>query len=145
MTVALSATLAVLLCGCSSFNRAWRQAGKQPAAADSIEGRWEGRWLSDVNGHTGHLRCLLTRNADTHYTARFRATYWKIFRYSYEVNLWFEPREDGWRFRGEEDLGWLAGGVYNYEGQATSTHFHSTYRSKHDHGTFEMRRPAPED
>ena len=39
------------------------------------------------------------------------------------------------------NLGWLAGGVYHYEGRADATNFFSTYTSKYDHGTFQMTRP----
>jgi len=134
----------LLLCGCCSFNRAWNKAGRTPPPpADSIEGRWEGRWLSDVNGHTGRLRCVLTRggNNTNTYTAHFRATYWKIFRYSYKADFPFEPREGVWHFLGDKNLGWLAGGVYHYEGRVSPTNFYSTYRSKYDHGVFEMTRP----
>jgi hypothetical protein len=139
---ALTAAGVLLLCGCSSFNRAWREAAAPPVGAPSIEGRWEGRWLSDVNGHTGRLRCLLSRNAETNYTARFRATYWKVFRYSYSVNLHLDPQGDGvWRLDGSEDLGALAGGVYRYVGRVTPTNFFSTYESTYDHGTFQMNRP----
>jgi len=49
-----------------------------------------------------------------------------------------------WQFQGDENLGWLAGGVYHYEGRVSPTNFHSTYRSKYDHGTFEMGRPQAE-
>jgi hypothetical protein len=132
---------AVLLCGCSTFNRDWKKAARQPVPAGSIEGRWDGKWLSGVNGHTGRLRCLLTRGDDRRYQARFRATYWKVFRYSYAVSLRFEPREGEWHFTGDEDLGKLAGGIYHYEGRATATDFFSTYQSKYDHGTFQLQRP----
>ncbi|MNC88362.1 hypothetical protein D3C83_41680 [compost metagenome] len=99
--------------------------------------------MSAVNGHTGRLRCVLIRSGDNtnNYTAHFRATYWKIFRYSYKAEFPFELSGSEWHFRGDENLGWLAGGVYHYEGQVSATNFSSTYRSKYDHGTFEMRRP----
>jgi hypothetical protein len=138
---AILGVLCVLSSGCSSFNRHWHKAAQTPPPVGSIEGRWEGRWLSDMNGHTGHLRCLLTRKEGSVYAARFRATYWKVFRYSYEVDLLFEERDGVWNVRGKEDLGWLAGGVYHYAGCVTATNFSSTYRSKYDHGTFEMHRP----
>jgi hypothetical protein len=138
----LPGVLAVsVMCGCSTFNRDWKKAALLAAPADSIEARWEGKWLSDVNGHTGRLRCLLARESDSRFQARFRATYWKVFRFSYAVPLQFEQREGAWHFTGEENLGKLAGGVYHYEGRVTPTNFFSTYRSKHDHGTFQMRRP----
>ncbi len=131
----------LLLCGCSTFNRDWRKAVSQPQPPASIEGRWEGTWLSDVNGHTGRLRCLLTRRSDERYQARFRATYYRIFRFSYTVPLTLQSHDDGWEISGEANLGKLAGGNYYYEGRVTPAHFRSTYRSQYDHGIFELRRP----
>lgn len=131
----------LLLCGCSSFNRDWRKAAHQPVAPDAIEGRWEGSWISDVNGHSGKLRCLLTREEADRYRAHFRATYWKVLRFSYAVPLEFHAHDTGWEFNGEANLGKLAGGVYYYEGRASLTNLHSTYHSKYDHGRFELHRP----
>jgi hypothetical protein len=141
MSAGWAGMLLLLLCGCSSFNREWGKAGPSPAQPDSIEGRWEGRWLSDANGHNGKLRCLLSRKPDGDYDARFRATYLKILHFSYTVPLKVQQRDDVWHFQGREDLGWLAGGVYQYDGTATATNFYSTYRSRYDHGDFEMSRP----
>lgn len=138
---ALALLLAVFVSGCSTFNRNWDQAANQPVAANSIAGRWEGAWTSDVNGHTGRLRCLLTRESDTSYRAQFRATYWKIFRFSYTVSLAVEERDGVWQLKGEENLGAMAGGIYRYEGQVSPTNFHSTYSSEYDHGIFSMQRP----
>src|SRR5688572_26499321 len=132
--------LGVLVAGCSSFNRNWKAAEKINYDSSGLAGRWEGRWLSDVNGHNGKLRCLITREKDSVYQARFRAHYAKIFRFSYTVPLMAEPASDGFKFDGEADLGGLAGGVYSYTGHANATNFFSTYSSKHDHGTFQMKR-----
>jgi len=131
----------VLAGGCSTFNRDWQKAARQPTPADTIEGRWEGKWLSEVNGHSGKLRCLLSRDSDTRFAARFHATYGHVFHFTYTVPLTVQPHYGGWEFDGEANLGTLAGGVYYYEGRASPTNFHSTYRSKFDHGTFEMMRP----
>jgi len=136
-----SLALAGLVCGCSSFNRQWKQAGQTPAPTNSITGRWEGRWLSDVNAHTGKLRCIITQQTNDLYAARFRATYLKILRFSYTVPLTVTASNDIWHFCGAEDLGATAGGVYRYVGSATATNFHSTFDSKYDRGTFEMQRP----
>src|SRR5262245_29939210 len=73
--------LFAMLCGCSSFNRDWDRAAKTIPPGDSIEGRWEGRWISETNGHNGKLRCLMTRESETNYQARFRASYAGIFRF----------------------------------------------------------------
>lgn len=133
--------LALLVCGCSSFNRDWKRAGKNPVSADTISGRWEGRWLSDVNAHTGKLRCLITHQTNDLYAARFRASYMTILRFSYTVPLTVTASNGGWHFHGAEDLGAMAGGIYRYEGRATQTNFHSSYDSKYDRGIFEMQRP----
>lgn len=136
-----SVVLALLVCGCSSFNREWQRAGQQPAPTNSIAGRWEGHWLSDVNAHTGKLRCLITHQTNDLYAARFCATYMKVLRFSYTVPLTVNASNEVWHFRGAEDLGALAGGVFRYVGSASVTNFHSTYDSRSDRGTFDMRRP----
>lgn len=137
--------LALLTGGCSTFNRDWKKAGTTPVSTDTVEGRWEGFWLSAKNGHTGKLRCLATRIDDRQIRARFKATYWKILRVSYEVTLNAESLTNhAVHIQGENDLGWWGGGVYRYDGTINPTNFSSTYRSKYDHGTFEMKRPEPE-
>jgi len=140
LACALALALALLVNGCSSFNRDWKAAAGQPTD-NSLAGRWEGKWLSEVNHHTGTLRCVLKREDDSKYTASFRATYWKILRASYQVEFTGEMRDGIWNFHGDENLGWFAGGVYHYEGRLTPTNFHSTYRCQYDHGTFELTRP----
>ena len=87
----------------------------------------------------------MIRIDDGKYHARFKATYWKIFRIGYRVEMSVEPHPDGvFKLSGENDLGWWGGGVYRYEGDVTATNFLSTYRSKYDHGTFQMKRPSTE-
>ena len=127
--------------GCSTFQRDWRQAAKSPARADSITGRWEGRWQSDANGHHGKLRCLISEDAHGNYAARFRASYLKILSFSYSVALEVNSNNLTWQFHGAEDLGAAAGGLYHYTGTITPTNFHAIYEAKSDHGTFEMKRP----
>src|ERR1051325_10046821 len=112
--------------GCSSFNRDWKKTGRSSAAAAGLEGRWEGQWISEVNGHHGRLRCIVQKQEDV-YQARFRAKYRKILSFGYTVPLRAEPIDNGYKFRGEADLGTLAGGVYHYEGHADATSFFSTY------------------
>lgn len=132
---------AMLVCGCSSFHRQWDAAVAQPLPAHDISGPWEGSWRSGKNNHRGRLRCVMTPAGTNLYQAHFHATFWKIFRAAYEVPL--EVRREGgtFRFTGQSDLGLLGGGIYTYEGTATPAEFSSSYRSKHDHGRFEMRRP----
>lgn len=137
--IGLFFSLILLQTGCSSFNSAWRKAGRNPAPTHSMTGRWEGRWISDVNGHHGKLRCIVT-STDENYAARFRATYMHLLHFSYTVPLTISASNEVWQFQGEEDLGAVAGGIYRYLGTATATNFRSTYDSKYDHGKFEMHR-----
>ena len=130
--------------GCSTFNRDWKAAAQAAQPPDGLQGRWEGIWLSDHNGHTDRLRCLITRQDDGQYAARFYAWYKKVFTFSYTVPLVVEPAGDFYKFNGAANLGWLAGGLYQYEGKAGDTNFFSTYRCKYDYGTFQMARPASE-
>lgn len=133
--------LAALFGGCSTFTYDWRQAAKQPTPTNDITGRWDGSWMSTANGHRGALRCLVTKRADGGFDARYRATYQRVFTFSYTVPLRPQSDADTAGFRGEADLGWLAGGLYKYEGRARPTNFFSTYDSKYDQGTFQMTRP----
>ena len=133
--------LLVSLCGCSTFHRDWRRAAVPAPVENSIEGAWQGQWSSQANGHHGRLRCLLTLDHDSLYEARFRATYVGILHFSYTARFEMQPHAIGWEFNGEADLGKLAGGIYYYEGRATPTNLVSSYRSKYDHGAFELERP----
>lgn len=134
---------AVTLTGCSTFNYEWRQAAHKPAPTDDIAGRWEGRWISEANGHTDKLRALITKVDTNRYDVKFHAAYkkWITVYFGYTVRMETRPSTNGVSFHGSENLGVLAGGVYTYEGHADSTNFFSTYDSKYDRGTFEMKRP----
>jgi hypothetical protein len=137
----LLAVAALLLAGCSSFNREWNTAIAQSASPADISGPWEGQWTSDKNGHTGRLRGILRHTGNDEYDAHFQATFWKIFRASYRVPLKYNEAHGLYTLSGESDLGMLSGGLYRYEGEATPHRFFSTYENKYDHGTFEMKRP----
>ena len=132
--------LLLAVCGCSSFNRDWRRAASQTTDPNLPQGRWEGSWDSDVTKHHGNLRCLMIADSNSVYRARFRATYGGILHFSYTARFEMQPHFDGWEFNGEADLGKLAGGMYYYEGRANSTNLLSTYRSKYDHGRFDLQR-----
>ena len=133
--------LALLLSGCSSFDRQWKQASAQPAPGADILGRWQGTWKSDASGHNDPLRCLITRTDQGEYQARFHAKYHTVLTFGYTVKLQVTQSGENFQFRGDANLHWWAGGMYDYEGKATATNFFSTYRCKYDHGTFQMTRP----
>lgn len=133
-----------LLAGCSTFERDWQAAREIPRLEDDLAGRWEGFWLSEATGHSNQLRAVVATGSNGVYSTRFHAKY-KLglfrFSFSYPVPLQVVRTNDNYRFHGESNLGWLAGGVYRYEGAATGTNFFSTYESEYDHGTFKLRRP----
>lgn len=127
--------------GCSTFDEDWNAAR---GFSTGIEGRWEGTWSSDVNGHQGGLRCLVTRRSDDGFDARFHATYsdWcGTLGFEYTVPMAVRAAADGWRLGGSADLGWLAGGVYEYDGLATLAKFFCNFQAAEDHGVFQMTRP----
>ena len=126
--------------GCSTFNHHWQAAAQASDPRSEMLGRWEGSWLSEANGHHGDLRCLITPLPEGRYRAWFRATYSRYLHFAYKITL--NPTGARYKFEGTENLGWLAGGLYKYEGEMTPTNFFSTYRCKYDHGTFQMARPG---
>lgn len=140
LLLAFTLFLATFSTGCS-FSRAWSKASKEPTPTNDITGRWEGKWLSDRNGHNGRLRCVVTHDETGQYQFHYHAVYWKILRAGYQVKLDVQREGDNFILKGNSDLGWLGGGVYDYEGKASPTNFFSTYKSKYDHGTFQMTRP----
>ena len=131
-----------LMVGCSSFNRDWDALADASDSTDDIVGRWDGTWTSEQTGHSGRLRCIVTRIDEQHYDARFHAVYGAIFTFGYDVPLEVKPDEGGVSFRGSADLGFMAGGEYRYRGEATPTDFKATYHAESDHGTFAMKRPV---
>jgi hypothetical protein len=135
----------LVFCGCSRFESQWRQVVSQPLPTDNIAGPWEGRWTSHVNGHTDTLRAIISEAPGDDYDVTFRAAYKKgiTFHFGYAVRMEVVPTNGAVAFRGSENLGWFAGGVYTYIGHATPTNFFSTYDSKFDRGIFEMKRPGP--
>ena len=135
--LALMPALVLIGTSCSSFNREWRKLGQSPDAPIGLEGRWEGNWLSEVNHHHGKLRCIVSKDGEV-YPARFHAKYLKILSFGYTVQLKTEAMDNGYKFRGEADLGVM--GIYRYEGHADATNFFSTYSSKYDHGTFQLQK-----
>jgi hypothetical protein len=152
---------ALLALGCSSFERDWESAIEERRAAnwhDPVLGPWHGHWLSEKNGHTGELRCLIRRleSAETDgeaapttgpdptsYIARYKARWGGIFKFEYELPVSIPPplANDGTRrLTSEADLGWLWGS-YAQTGEITGGRIRSKYQSDHDAGTFELVRP----
>jgi hypothetical protein len=131
----------LVLSGCKSFDSQWQAAAAaESPQATGLQGRWQGIWASEATGHTDKLRCIIEPEPDGKYRARFHAKYKKVLSFGYTVLLTAEPDGGLWKFKGDANLGWYAGGLYHYEGQADETNLHSTYSCKYDHGTFRMQR-----
>jgi hypothetical protein len=129
-------------CGPLRFQRAWSNF-EAPGERHGMEGRWRGEWRSEWNGHSGGLRCLLSRDAqDGRYQAWFCSTYAGILFFQYELGLIVTDEGGGAQsFRGEQDLGASFGGVYRYDGRVVQDQFRATFRADNgDHGLFEMHR-----
>jgi hypothetical protein len=127
--------------GCSTFNRDWRAAAKTTPRPNSVEGRWQGQWISEKNDHYGKLRAVITQTSPTTYRAHYKATYKTILHFSYVATLNGGETNGVTKLAGQADLGKLAGGIYKYEATATPTNFQSTYTSKYDHGHYDLTRP----
>jgi uncharacterized protein (DUF608 family) len=111
-----------------------------PPKTDFLAGQWAGTWSSTTNGMGDGLRCTVTKSEDGKYTAAFEAIFGKFFTHKSTVTLNVEVDGTIWRFRGQEDLGLLSGGVYTYEGHSDGQEFYSTYDSALDKGVFRMKR-----
>jgi hypothetical protein len=123
----------------SAFDRLWRESETRGGQADEYAVRWQGEWISEVNQHHGDLRCLLRRNGPTQMEARFSAVFARWLRVCYTALLTADASGDALRLKGESDLGMLAGGIYQYEGELNRDRFECTYRCKYDHGTFRLK------
>jgi hypothetical protein len=131
---------AALLAACSTFERDWDAHVPAQETASGAEGRWSGIWASTASGHSGGLRCILHEDEAGTLHARYRATYARVLTFEYTVPMTLLREGDTYRFSGAADLGWLAGGRYEYEGTVVGDRFESTYRCESDRGVFRMRR-----
>jgi hypothetical protein len=136
----LSHILAALFNKRSEFERAWKEYKPPTGGNSAIEGRWVGQWRSEMSQHSGELKCLLSRVRPGQLDAKFLAAFRRVFRVGYGVSLDAEETGNGFRLKGQSDLGALAGGVYLYEGEVTLHEFRCTFRSEQDRGLFALKR-----
>jgi hypothetical protein len=130
--------LAPLAANCSDFKQHWEAAARRDG---TLAGRWDGDWVSIASGHRGPLKCVIEIVSEEVWHARFRAGYTGIFRACYETDFHVARlAPDRWTFSGRSDLGSLAGGLYEYDGDASSEAFTCRYKCKYDHGEFRLRR-----
>lgn len=139
-------TLACLTSCGTGFRKAWNQA---PAAA-GVAGKWEGTWLSAVNGHTGTLKCVVTPRPGAKdsggaaggrpHTFYYRATWKKILSGSYQAVHHVQDKGGAQIFKGDHQMPDWAGGKYHYEGTVKGDEFNACYECALDRGTFTMKR-----
>ena len=140
------AMLVLMWCsGCANFDSLYDKTIAQGApAAGSVEGALDGTWQSQA-GHGGdRLRAIVTKTGPDTYHIWFRATFWVFFHANQEVDLKASSVAGAAEIKatGEKDLGWLSGGVYQYEATLTPVKIDATYKSKYDHGEFHLSRPV---
>jgi hypothetical protein len=134
--------LAPLRSDCRSFYGRWERAGV-PADPGDMSGRWEGEWSSATTGHRGPLRCVIETASPERWTGWFRGGYARVFRACYGTILHAAEIGPGrYTFSGQANLGWAAGGTYEYDGQGDREELVFRYRSRLDQGEFRLRRPA---
>jgi hypothetical protein len=139
------AMLLLLLAGCSSFDRDFedRTVKHTMWAEGGLAGHWEGTWHSDVTGHVGGLRCIITGKGGD-YSSRYHATYgFCIFQFSFEYTIpsTAVAQGDAWLLRGSAFLdSWIASGLYEYEARVERDQYVASYRSSFDSGIFRMKR-----
>lgn len=131
---------ALLLC-LPSCGSAFRQAWKHAPTSQGIEGKWEGTWLSAVNGHTGTLKCVVTASPKAgEHEFFYRATWKKILSGSYKAVHHVEKKDSTLVFKGDHQMPDWAGGKYHYEGTVKGDEFSACYECAMDRGTYTMKR-----
>ena len=108
--------------------------------SQAIEGLWVGKWYCEKTGHSGPMRCQLTRIKEGQYLARYDGFFAGFIPFWYSVK-----KEVTWGdcvvyMKAEENLGWYGGGLFKYEGQIKGEEYHMRYDSKYYSGTFELRK-----
>ena len=111
------------------------------SATPTLEGRWIGEWTVSSPEHGGVMRAIVRRVSDTLYTVTFDSEYGSVLHFVHTADLAVTREADGTlRFTGEENLGCLAGGVFQYKGASDGVHWKSTFRTSGYRGTYEMIR-----
>ncbi|HRH99344.1 MAG TPA: hypothetical protein PLB55_25600 [Prosthecobacter sp.] len=134
-------------CG-SDFRAAWKKA----PVTNGVEGKWQGTWLSEENGHHGSLRCVVhpvlkeypvgqKPPAVRPFGFHYHATWKSILSGSYKAMHNVQKKKDGtYTFKGDHKMPDWAGGLYHYEGTIKGDNFNACYESGMDRGTFTMKR-----
>ena len=137
--------LTALLGSCApGYHAAFKkEAALLPDPPVSTEGAWKGSWKSDTNGHLGPLWCIVRPSPgepDSH-DFRYRAG-WGVLRFGNYTHTTPTTRNRDGSLILNGAMALPAGlGTYKVKGKLTATTFDATYSSKHDSGSFTLRRP----
>ncbi len=131
-------TLTLSSCG-TAFNREWSAAMAKPIPVGSIEGPWEGTWLSQGSGHHGSLRCVVGPQTGHDRPFFYHATWGSFLSGSFKAQHHVSTLPTATAFTADSDLGVY--GKFKANGIVTNGDFKATYNAAGDHGTFEMKRP----
>lgn len=130
----------LLLAGCAGFPAGWSEV-KQTAPPDDVSGAWTGTWRSDVNGHSGGLRCVAEKRSPGTWHFRYRASWAKILSAGFSLDAAVKPDgRGGYTVSGTKDLGKAFGGVFTSTGTIRGGKFSARYEAKLDRGAMELRR-----
>jgi hypothetical protein len=144
--IAAALSLALCSCGAHSYHSGFAEASSNlPRPPAKAEGPWLGTWVSEINGHTGPLWCIVqpTPGNPGKYDFRYRAG-WGVFKFGdYTHTIPAKLANDGsLALSGEMELpGGL--GTYRVKGKLTRETFSATYHGAGDLGTMSLRRPPP--
>ena len=135
--------LSLSSCASSRFEREWRS--KQYQKATDLTGSWEGKWLSDSNGHTGKLRCIVRQVSGSQhdYSFQYQASWGIFLRGIFTIHC--KALRSGlqeWKVSGSKDLGKLLGGEFSHQASITPQVVHADYHSQLDHGVMDLKRPG---
>jgi len=137
------AAISLTLTACGGFRSEWNNPANH--SETGVVGRWQGEWKSNVNGHAGQLRCIVTELPEpARYYFHYHAVWAKILRASYQLECQASEVSFGvWEFEGSKDLGSVLG-TYAFDGRIEEDVFAATYSGGFDEGTFQMERVRDE-
>lgn len=137
--------LSLALAACSPFQRDFRRVADE-GRPDGPTGAWQGRWTSEMNGHSGPLWCLVSPTVEEggkagRFDFRYRAG-WGMFRFGD-----YTHRGAGWMDGGVMRVGGEmklpdAVGTYRIDGTLSPDRFSARFESdRGDRGRIELSRP----
>ena len=110
------------------------------AGAADLAGDWRGGWKSCRTGHRGRLSAKFCRTDACHVQATFRGTFALVIPFRYRATLPVVDEQPGYlRMSGSKRLGPLMGS-FAYDATVSGDQFNATYRSRRDHGVWNLSR-----